>query len=120
MITPTNSVQLIGNVGTKPELKSIKSGATLAKFTLATNEFYTNAQGEKVQETQWHKIVAWGKIAEWMANKLNKGTEVLINGKITYNSYDGKDGKPVYYTEIRALDFRLLNKSDLKNTEKVS
>jgi single-strand DNA-binding protein len=103
-----NKVQLIGNLGMNPEVKALDGGRKVAKFTMATNETYKNQQGEKVQDTQWHNIVAWGKTAEIMEQLLTKGKEVLIEGKLTSRSYDDKEGKKHYITEIVTNEFLLI------------
>lgn len=107
-----NSVQLIGNVGKDIELKTISNGSAVANFSLATNEYYKNTKGEKVQETQWHNIVIWGKQAERASKMLAKGSEVLITGKITYRSYEATDGGKRYVTEIKADDFVAISKKE--------
>jgi len=100
MSTLRNKVQLIGNLGTQPEIIHLESGKTLAKFTMATNEHYKNANGEKITDTQWHNIVAWGKTAQIIEQYLNKGQEVAVEGKLTTRSWDDKEGNKRYMTEI--------------------
>jgi len=100
MSTLRNKVQLIGNLGNAPEIITLDSGKKLAKFSVATNDTYKNAQGEKVQDTQWHNVVAWNKTAEIVEKYLEKGKEVAIEGKLTTKSYDDKDGNKRYITEI--------------------
>ena len=112
MNTLRNSVQLIGNLGKDIELKSFDNGTKLAKFSLATNEFYKNSKGEKVQETQWHNIVAWGKTAEFMDKSLSKGSEVAIKGKLTHRSYDDKNGVTKYISEIVAQEFMKITREE--------
>ncbi len=77
-----NRVQLIGFLGSDPELKSLESGNTLAKFSSATNETYLNAQGEKVTNTTWHSLVVWNKLAELCGKVLKKGSEVVVEGSL--------------------------------------
>jgi single-strand DNA-binding protein len=96
-----NKVQLIGNLGNTPEVKTIESGKKLARFSVATNESYRNAKGEKVTETTWHNLVAWGKVAEIAEKYLTKGKEVAIEGKLINNSYTDKDGNKKYSTEVQ-------------------
>ena len=96
-----NKVQLIGNLGNAPEVKTTESGKKLAKFSVATNESYRNASGEKVTETTWHNLVAWGKVADIAEKYLTKGKEVAIEGKLINNSYTDKDGVKRYSTEIQ-------------------
>lgn len=100
MSTLRNKVQLIGNLGKDPEIVNLDGGKKLAKFTIATNETYKNQKGEKVTDTQWHNVVAWGKTAEIVERYLTKGKEVIIEGKLTSRSYDDKDGNKRYITEI--------------------
>jgi len=99
MNTLKNSVQLIGNLGTDPTIKTFSSGKKMASFRIATSEKYTNANGEKVEDTQWHNIVAWGKKVDVVENYLKKGKEVAIEGKLINRSYE-KDGEKRYITEI--------------------
>jgi single-strand DNA-binding protein len=114
-----NKVQLIGNLGMNPEVKRLDGGSSLAKFTLATNESYTNKKGERVDKTEWHNIVAWGKTAELVEQLLAKGKEVMIEGKLTSRSYEDKDGNKRYITEVVANEFLLLTrKEDVSNTKK--
>lgn len=100
MSTLRNKVQLIGNLGKDPEITNLDGGKKLAKFSIATNETYKNQKGEKVTDTQWHNIVAWGKTAEIIENYVTKGKEVAIEGKLTSRSYDDKEGVKRYITEI--------------------
>ncbi|SRR5690554_6820086 len=100
MSTLRNKVQLIGNLGKDPEIVNFDGDKKLAKFTIATNETYKNQKGEKVTDTQWHNVVAWGKTAGIIENYLTKGKEVAIEGKLTSRSYDDKDGNKRYITEI--------------------
>ncbi|MFT3979156.1 MAG: single-stranded DNA-binding protein [Ferruginibacter sp.] len=95
-----NKVQLIGNLGNAPEIRTTESGKKLARFSVATNEIYRNAKGEKVSETQWHNIVAWGKLAEIVEKYLEKGAEVVIEGKLINGNYTDKEGNKKYFTEI--------------------
>ena len=110
MNTIRNRVQLIGNLGTEPEVITLESGKLLAKFTMATNEVYKNAQGEKVQDTQWHNVVAWGKTAEIVQKYVNKGQEIAIDGKLTSRSYESKEGAKRYITEIVINELLMLSK----------
>ena len=100
MNTLRNNVQLIGNLGAKPEITMLESGKKLAKFSIATNEKFTNAQGEKVEKTDWFNVVAWNKTAELAEMFLDKGKQVAIAGKLSTRSWDDKDGNKRYITEI--------------------
>jgi single-strand DNA-binding protein len=93
-----NKVQLIGHLGQDPEIVNLDSGTKLAKFSIATNESYRNAKGEKVEDTQWHNVVAWGKTAEIVENYLAKGKEVAVEGKLIHRSYETKEGEKRYIT----------------------
>ncbi len=103
-----NKVQLIGNLGNAPEIRTTESGKKMARFSLATSEVYKNAKGEKVTETQWHNLVAWGKVADIVAQYLDKGKEVAIEGKLVNRSYDDKNGNKKFITEILVNELLLL------------
>lgn len=108
MNTLRNKVQLIGNLGNNPEIITLDSGKKLAKISIATNETYKNTEGEKVTDTQWHYVVAWNKTAEIIEKYLEKGNEVAIEGKLTYRSYEDKDGTKKYITEIVCNELLML------------
>ena len=95
-----NRVQLIGHLGMNPEIKTLESGTKLAKFSIATNETYKNAKGEKITDTEWHHVVAWNKTAELAEMFFKKGKEVAIEGKLTTRSWDDEKGVKKYMTEI--------------------
>ena len=103
-----NKVQLIGNLGSAPEVRNTESGKKLVRFSIATNEIYHNAKGEKVKETQWHNVIAWGKVADIAEKYLTKGSEVAIEGKLMNNNYTDKDGNKKYSTEIQVHELLLL------------
>ena len=105
-----NKVQLIGNVGNDPEIKNFEGGKKLANITLATNESYKNDKGEKVEETQWHRLTAWGKTAEIIEKYVTKGKEIAIEGKLTHRSYDDKNGEKRYVTEVVINELLMLGK----------
>ena len=105
-----NKVQLIGHVGQEPEIKTFDGGKKVANITIATNESYTNNKGEKVENTEWHRITAWGKVADIIEKYVIKGKEIAIEGKLTHRSYDDKDGNKRYITEIVATELLLLGK----------
>lgn len=109
-----NKVQLIGNLGQNPEIKTLDGGKKLAKFSIATNEAYRNANGEKVVETQWHNLVAFGKLAEIIEKYITKGSEVAVEGKLTYHTYNDKDGVKKYFTEIQVNELLMLGEKTLK------
>ncbi len=109
-----NKVQLIGNLGQNPEIKTLDGGKKLAKFSIATNESYRNASGEKVTETQWHNLVAWGRLAEIIEKYITKGSEVAVEGKLTYRTYSDKDGVKKYFTEIQVNELLMLGEKSSK------
>ena len=101
MNTLRNKVQLIGNLGAAPDVKNLDGDKKMARISFATSETYTNAKGEKVKDTQWHNVVLWGKQAEFAEKYLNKGSEVLIEGKLINRNYTDKDGAKKYVTEVQ-------------------
>ena len=108
MSTLKNSVKLIGNVGQTPEIRELESGKKMAKFSVATNESYYNKQGEKVTQTYWHNLIAWGKTADIVENYVQKGNQVAIEGKLTNRTYEGQDGQKHYITEVLVSEIVLL------------
>lgn len=112
MSTLRNKVQLIGNVGQEPTITDLESGKKVAKISLATNESYKNNSGEKVTDTQWHNLVAWGKTAEIVEKYVSKGKEIAIDGKLTSRSYDDKEGNKRYVTEVVVSEILLLGGND--------
>ncbi|MBK9736260.1 MAG: single-stranded DNA-binding protein [Saprospiraceae bacterium] len=105
MNTIKNSVQLVGNVGKDVILLSFENGNKKASAILATNETFTNAKGEKVKQTEWHHLIAWGKTAEQMAQAVKKGNEIAIQGKLTNRTYSDKSGHTKYITEVLVNEF---------------
>ncbi len=103
-----NKVQLIGNVGNNPEMTVLESGKKVIRFSLATNENYKNAKGEKVESTNWHNMVAWGKTAEIVEKYAVKGKQIAIEGKLTSRSYETKEGEKRYITEVIVSEVLLL------------
>jgi len=100
MTTMRNSVQLIGNAGNDPEVKTFGNDRKVARLNVATNEYYTNEKGERVKETQWHRVVAWGKIAERIEKNLKKGQEIALSGKLTTNNWEDKEGNKRQTVEV--------------------
>lgn len=103
-----NKVQLIGNLGDNPEVRSFEGGKKKATFSMATSESYRNAQGQRVKETQWHNVVAWGKVADLAERYLVKGKEVAVEGKLVNRSYTDKQGQKKYITEIIISEMMLI------------
>ena len=98
-------------LGNAPEIKNTESGKKLAKFSVATSETYRNAQGDKVKETQWHNLIAWGKVADVIEKYLKKGSEVAIEGKLVTRNYTDKEGVKKYVTEIQVDELLMLGKA---------
>ncbi len=107
-----NRVQLIGHLGMNPEVRTLDSGKKMAKFSLATNDYYKNAKGEKVEETEWHNIIAWNKTAELVEMFLQKGKEVAVEGKLTTRSWDDEKGNKRYITEVVCNEILFLGNKD--------
>lgn len=104
-----NKVILVGNVGKDPEIRRFENNIK-ASFSLATSETYTPKGGDKVTQTEWHNIVAWRRLAELAENYIRKGTQVLIEGKLRYRSYDDRDGNKKYIVEVEAEVIQLLGR----------
>jgi single-strand DNA-binding protein len=111
MNTLRNRVQLIGNLGQDPEMKTLDNGKKVANFTIATKDDYKSSDGQKVSETTWHNIVAWNGLAEIASKFLKKGKEVAVEGRIVYKTYEDKQGTTKYFTEIVLNDLLLLRSS---------
>jgi len=105
-----NRVQLIGNTGNDPIIKTLESGKKVANLTIATKDYYKNDKGERVEQTEWHTIVAWGKTAEIIEKFVTKGKQIGIEGKLTHRSYEDKNGEKRYITEVVASEIMLLGK----------
>jgi single-strand DNA-binding protein len=112
MMNIKNHVQLIGHLGAAPEMKTLDNGGKLARFSVALNETYTNKKGEKVVNTQWHNIVAWGGLATIAERILQKGTHVTVDGKLVSRSYTDKEGVKRNTTEIVANELLVLNHAE--------
>jgi single-strand DNA-binding protein len=112
-----NRVQLIGNLGQDPEMKTLENGKKVIHFTLATRDEFKNGDGQKVSETTWHNIVAWNGLADVASKYLRKGREVLVEGRIVYRNYEDKKGVTKYVTEIVLNDLALLRSSKEKEQD---
>lgn len=104
-----NKAMIIGNVGNDPELKVTQSGLSTCKITIATSSKYTNKQGEKVENTEWHNVVFFGKSADTIAKYVQKGSKLYVEGEIRTRSWEDKDGVKRYSTEIIGQNFEFLN-----------
>jgi single-strand DNA-binding protein len=109
-----NKVQLIGHVGQKPQTRTLEGDKKLVRFSVATSESYRNAQGIKVTDTQWHHLVAFGKVAEIAEKYLDKGSEVALEGKLVNRNYTDKQGVKKYITEIQVSELLLLGANSAK------
>lgn len=103
-----NQVQLIGRLGAKAEVKHFESGKKKASFSLATKEIFKNHHGEKVEETTWHNVVAWGQSADIIEKYTDKGSEIAVGGKLVNRSYNDKEGQKKYITEVQIDEVLLL------------
>ena len=119
MRTLKNSVQLIGNVGQDPTITTLENGKVVAQFSMATNERFKNAKGEKQSETDWHSVVAWGKVALIVEKFIGKGDQIAVEGKLKQRSYETEAGEKRHYTEIVANEILFLGaKNDTSLTKK--
>jgi len=114
MSSLANRVTLIGNLGQDPETKTTESGKKLVHFTLATKDGFKNAEGQRVNETTWHNIIAWNGLADVAGKFLKKGNEVAVEGRIVYRTYEDKKGVTKYITEIVLNDLELLRNGNGK------
>lgn len=105
-----NHVQLIGNAGDSPEVTNLENGNKKVRFSLATNEYFKNALGDKVKRTYWHTIIAWDKVAEIIEKHVHKGKEIIVEGKLASRSYKDKQDVKHYVTEVIASEILLLGK----------
>jgi single-strand DNA-binding protein len=109
MNTLRNKVSLIGRLGAQPEVTTFEKGRKLARFTLATNENFKDKNGQWQENTQWHTVNAWGRIAERAEKSLHKGQEVIVEGRLVHQAYETKTGEKRYGTVIEASEFLLLS-----------
>ena len=103
-----NKVILIGNVGRDVEVRHTPGGAAVAKFSIATNEVWKDKDGQRKEHTEWHNIVAWGKLAEFCGSYVNKGRQLYVEGTIRTRTYDDEKGNRRYFTEIIAQSIRFV------------
>ena len=107
-----NKVILIGNLGRDPEVRHLESGASVAKFSVATNESYQDKNGEWQTLTEWHNVVAWKNLAERAERQLKKGMMVYVEGKLSTRKWQDRDGNDRYSTDVVANTFRLLERRE--------
>jgi len=114
MNTLRNTVRLIGRLGGEPEVVTFDSGRTLARFTMATQDRYKDSNGEWKENTQWHNISAWGKTADRVKNLLQKGQEIILEGKLVNQNYETKSGEKRFSTVVEASEFIILSAKNNK------
>jgi len=107
-----NKAILIGNLGQDPEVRHTSSGAATTSFSIATTRTYKDKTGQKQQETQWHKVVTWGKLAEFCGEYLSKGRSVYVEGRIEYRTWEDKEGNKRNTTEIVADTVNFVGKKN--------
>lgn len=105
-----NQITIIGNVGNDPEVINFESGSKCAKFSVATNEYYNNQQGERVEDTQWHNVVCWGRLANVVEQLLKSGSNVCVLGKMTYREYETEKKEKRTFAEIKATEVLAMDK----------
>ena len=108
MNTLKNKVNLIGNLGALPQVREVAQGRKVARMTVATHNSYRNASGERVTDTQWHTVVAWGRIADQVQRLLAKGTPVMVDGRLVHRTYTGKEGLKRHITEVVLSEFKVI------------
>lgn len=106
----TNKIQLIGHLGAAPEAKTTPNGSKYVRLRVATHEVYYNKKGERVDETTWHNVVAWDRQADLAVQRLNKGSEVLIAGRLSNRQWEDQNGKKQYMTEVVALGILVMDR----------
>jgi single-strand DNA-binding protein len=109
MARSVNKVILVGNLGDDPELRYTNSGAAVCNMSLATNESYTDQDGNEVQQTEWHDVVAWERLGEICEEYLSKGSQVYFEGKLQTNEWEDRDGNTRYSTEVKVRDMMFLD-----------
>lgn len=116
MSTLRNKVSLIGRLGQKPSIQKVGNDYSITKFSIATKEDFKDKNGKWVENTQWHNVFAWGKTAERIVNLLDKGQELMIEGKLVNKSYE-KGGEKRFHTDIEITDFLMLSSKNNNQSE---
>lgn len=114
-----NKVILIGNLGSDPEVKHMENGSVVANVSIATSRSYKNKAGEKVDDTEWHRVVFWGKLAEIVESYLRKGKTVYVEGRLTTRKWNDKDGVERYTTEIVAEQMNMLGNNSNTSEDRI-
>jgi single-strand DNA-binding protein len=112
-----NKVQLIGNLGQAPEVRTTENGKKVARFSIATHDTYRDSNGQKVSETLWHNVIAWGKLAEIAEKYLTKGREVAVVGKLVHRNYTDKNGIKRYVSEVVLNELLMLGGGKPQNEQ---
>jgi len=115
-----NKVLLIGNLTRDPEMVDLDSGVKLAKFTLATNRNWNTKEGEKKEQTDFHNVIAWRKLAEISLNYLKKGAAVLVEGKLQTSKFKDKEGNPKVRTEIHADEINFITYKKKQDIDEIN
>ena len=113
-----NKVQLIGHIGNAPDVRTFEGGKKWSRLSIATSETYRNANGEKITDTQWHNLVAYGKVAELIEKYVVKGAEIAVEGKLVNRSYVDKEGAKKQVTEVQVSELLLLGSASGKAAAK--
>lgn len=112
-----NKAILIGNLGEDPDLRYTESGTAVCNMRLATNESYTDSDGETVQRTEWHDVVAWAQLAEICNEYLEKGSQVYVEGKLQTREWTDRDGNDRYSTEVKAREINFLGRGPQEESQ---
>lgn len=115
-----NKVQLVGHVGQNPEIKTFGDSGKLARLSVATNESYKNKNGEWIENTSWHSLIAWRNIANRIEKQIQKGAYILIDGKLVNRSYTDNENVKRYITEVEIQNFMILDKKTKQGNEMAS
>jgi len=111
-----NKVQLLGNIGKDPEVRETKSG-NIVNMVMATSEKYTDKSGQKQENTEWHNLVVFGKLADVVAKYVKKGDKLYVEGSITTRKWEDKEGNTRYTTEVKVRDLTMLGGAEKKSTQ---
>lgn len=112
-----NKVFLIGNLGADPEIRTLSSGSMVANWTMATSESWTDKQGQRQQRTEWHRIVAWNRLAELAQNYISIGSQIMVEGKLQTRSWEDQQGQKRQSTEVIAVNIQLMGSADTTEEE---
>ncbi|MGJ1430497.1 single-stranded DNA-binding protein [Sphingobacterium spiritivorum] len=107
-----NSIQLVGRLGIDPVIKATVKGSKMAQLRLATNEVYKNTQGEWVENVLWHNLVVWGNLTHMVEQRCSKGTQIMVEGMLTYRDYEDKDGNKKVFAEVKVRQLQILDKNN--------